>query len=681
MKYRREIDGLRALAVFPVIMFHAGFEAFSGGFLGVDIFFVISGYLITTIILSEKQQNTFTLTGFYERRARRILPALYLMMFICLPLAWQYLFPSDFKIFSTSLMKVATFASNFFFRTQVNYFLAPSDLFPLLHTWSLAVEEQFYVLFPIFLLLTWELGKLRTISLLVVIAIFSLVFADLGSLYFPAATFYLLPTRAWEFLIGTFAAYFLLNKGNFNSNKFLSESMSALGLAAIVFAIFYYDRDTPYSTLFILIPTLGTAGIIFFCTPKIIIGKLLGNKVLVGIGLISYSAYLWHQPLFAFARHSSINELSTPIRVMISCLTLLLAYLSWRFVEKPFRDRHFISRKTIFILSALGAFLFVAIGQLGTYFGGFENRFSSKTNALLNAYRWQDFENLECNSKTDINLYCLGNRENIIGALLGDSHSQALALELDKALNSKRLGMEHFIGVPIFNAYEFRYKRKGFKNISDAEKIYQHIHLSKNIQYVVLSSRWTIMLEETRFNNGEGGLEHYIPYTREIMENGKLVRHSKEKREQLMSKNYKTTITRYLQLGKKIFLIYPVPEVGWNVRTTLAKLKMNLDNTDLSTSHELFKSRNKKVYDIFDSIGEHPNLVRIKPEELLCDTFIKNRCATHFNGKPFYDDDDHLSSAATSWVVNRIVRHIPPTLNTGSDNSSPAPSKVHLRHE
>lgn len=159
MEYRREIDGLRALAVIPVILFHAGFQAFSGGFVGVDVFFVISGYLITSIILIEKQANTFTLSGFYERRARRILPALFVVMFACLPFAWLWLMPADMKDFSQSLMAVSGFASNVLFWQSSGYFQTAAELKPFLHTWSLAVEEQYYVLFPIFLLLSWKLGK------------------------------------------------------------------------------------------------------------------------------------------------------------------------------------------------------------------------------------------------------------------------------------------------------------------------------------------------------------------------------------------------------------------------------------------------------------------------------------------------------------------------------------------
>lgn len=209
MKYRREIDGLRALAVVPVILFHAGFQFFSGGFIGVDIFFVISGYLITTIIIAELDTKSFSIIKFYERRARRILPALFLVLFTCIPFAWLWLFPPDMKKFSQSLIAVSTFSSNIFFGFTGGYFDPAAELNPLLHTWSLAVEEQFYVFFPVFLLLTWGLGKRNILILLSLVFVVSLVLAQIYVFKQPVAAFYLLPSRGWELLVGAFVAFYL----------------------------------------------------------------------------------------------------------------------------------------------------------------------------------------------------------------------------------------------------------------------------------------------------------------------------------------------------------------------------------------------------------------------------------------------------------------------------------------
>jgi peptidoglycan/LPS O-acetylase OafA/YrhL len=223
MDYRREIDGLRALAVLPVILFHAGFETFSGGFVGVDVFFVISGYLITTIILAELEQGKFSIVNFYERRARRILPALFLVMLVCIPFAWVSLTPADLNSFAKSLVAVPLFVSNVFFWRDGGYFETAAELKPLLHTWSLAVEEQYYVLFPLFLMLFWRLGKRLILVSLGLVFVASIAIAQWGAYAQPTAAFFLLPTRGWELLIGAFAAFYLAQANRKDYGQTISE--------------------------------------------------------------------------------------------------------------------------------------------------------------------------------------------------------------------------------------------------------------------------------------------------------------------------------------------------------------------------------------------------------------------------------------------------------------------------
>lgn len=237
MKYRAEIDGLRALAVVPVILFHAGFELFSGGFVGVDVFFVISGYLITTILIEDIENQRFSIVNFYERRARRILPALFFVMLCCLPLAWMLLLPNQMKDFAQSLVAVSLFASNILFWRESDYFSAAAEDKPLLHTWSLAVEEQYYILFPVFLFLAWRFGKNRVFWMVVVFAAISLALSEWGWRNRPVANFYLAPTRAWELLAGSIAAFIVQKRGVEKNNTF-----ALLGLVAIIFSIFAYDE-------------------------------------------------------------------------------------------------------------------------------------------------------------------------------------------------------------------------------------------------------------------------------------------------------------------------------------------------------------------------------------------------------------------------------------------------------
>jgi peptidoglycan/LPS O-acetylase OafA/YrhL len=386
MKYRAEIDGLRAVAVIPVILFHAGFEFFSGGFVGVDIFFVISGYLITTIILSEKEQGTFSLINFYERRVRRILPALFLVMLFSLLFAWLWLLPSDMKDFSQSLIAVSTFYSNIFFWQESGYWAAANELKPLLHTWSLAVEEQYYFIFPLFLMLMWRFRKRWILSTFLIIAIISILFAQWGAHNKPTMNFFLLLSRGWELAIGaSIAFYFLYRKQTIRrllSHKSVDELLSLVGLLMIGYAVYAFDKTIPFPSFYALVPTIGAGLIILFSSPETLVGRLLGTKPLVGIGLISYSAYLWHQPLFAFARHRTLEQPSELIFAALAVLSFPLAFLSWRFVEKPFRKKGKISRKTVFAFAFSGSVMFIAIGLAGQMTNDFDNR-STKSKLTL----------------------------------------------------------------------------------------------------------------------------------------------------------------------------------------------------------------------------------------------------------------------------------------------------------
>ncbi|HPQ96790.1 MAG TPA: acyltransferase, partial [Thiolinea sp.] len=300
MQYRKEIDGLRALAVVPVVLFHAGVPGFGGGFVGVDVFFVISGYLITTLLLEALVQGDFSLVSFYERRARRILPALFLMLLVCLPPAWWLLLPHELAGFGRSLVAVALFSSNILFWQESGYFAPDAELVPLLHTWSLALEEQFYLLFPLLLLAGWRLGLRRLAWLLGGIGVFSLVLAELGWRLVPDANFYLLPGRAWELLAGAGCALYRHSRPGEEGSS--GPWLAGMGLVLLLGAVLWFDRGLPFPGLYALIPVGGTVLLILYASPDRGIGRVLACPLLVGIGLISYSAYLWHQPLLVFTR-------------------------------------------------------------------------------------------------------------------------------------------------------------------------------------------------------------------------------------------------------------------------------------------------------------------------------------------------------------------------------------------
>jgi peptidoglycan/LPS O-acetylase OafA/YrhL len=392
MEYRKEIDGLRALAVLPVILFHAGFTAFSGGFVGVDIFFVISGYLITTIIVTEMEQGSFSLLNFYERRARRILPALFFVMLCTLPFAWLWMLPHDLKIFSESLIAVPLFSSNVLFYLTSDYFDTASELKPLLHTWSLAVEEQYYVLFPLFLIFFWKLGKKWIIHLLLAFSVASIVAAQTVSSTHPSLAFYMLPTRGFEILVGTLISLFVNYKsGAISVSHSVGQSVSIAGLMLIFYAIFQFDKNTPSPGLYTLIPTIGAGLILVFSSNKNLVGKLLGSKIFSGIGLISYSAYLWHQPLLAFARLRSIDKPTDIILALLCLSSLALAYLTLNYVENPFRKKSNVSIKTILASTIIASSLFITIGMIGYKNIGFPQRLNFGT---LDFSKESEFKNI-----------------------------------------------------------------------------------------------------------------------------------------------------------------------------------------------------------------------------------------------------------------------------------------------
>ncbi|MDH5229689.1 MAG: acyltransferase [Gammaproteobacteria bacterium] len=454
MQYRREIDGLRAIAVLPVILFHAGFEIFSGGYIGVDVFFVISGYLITTIILQEQDSGKFSIARFYDRRARRILPALFVVMIVCIPFAWTLMLPSQFKAFSESLVAVIIFVSNILFWQQSGYFAAAAEEKPLLHTWSLAVEEQYYVFFPIFILLFWRMGKSNLMYLIIVITAISFSLAEYASRFHPNANFFITPTRAWELLVGSLAAFILFKKTIKPNSIF-----SSLGVLLIIISIFVYDDGAPWPSMYSLAPVLGTMLIILYTGKNSLAYKMLSMRFFVGIGLISYSAYLWHQPLFAFARIQSVGEPSQFLMGTLAFVSLVLAYFTWRFVEKPFRNREKMSLKALTLYTAPTAAIIVAIGFFGVSTKGKEDMWLSSvsdetkmTYALLKEPRDNPRHLNECNfrvrsitTKIEQQLAECKKQKGQGIAILGDSH----AIDLYGAISSNLNKNDFVIGISI----------------------------------------------------------------------------------------------------------------------------------------------------------------------------------------------------------------------------------------
>ncbi|WP_341213286.1 acyltransferase family protein [uncultured Limimaricola sp.] len=370
--YRTEIDGFRALAVLPVISYHAAIGPFSGGFVGVDVFFVLSGYLITGLIVEDLEQDRFSIVQFYERRARRLLPALCLVLVICLPFAWALMIPEQLAGFARSLLATGLFASNILFWRESDYFGPAAEEKPLLHTWSLGVEEQFYVLFPLLLMLVWRHGGRSWIRpILAVAALASLLLSEWGARHYPDANFYLLPSRGWELLAGALCALMPSTRSRWDGVAAL------IGIGLVLGAMLAYDSTTPFPSIHALVPVGGTVLILRFAVTGTFVAKLLSTRPLVLIGLISYSAYLWHQPLMAFARLQWWIPQGSGLMAVMAGLSLALAYPTWRFVEAPFRGarpRALPGRRALFAGSGGVLATMIALGSIGHLANGFPSR-------------------------------------------------------------------------------------------------------------------------------------------------------------------------------------------------------------------------------------------------------------------------------------------------------------------
>ena len=361
--YRPEIDGLRALAVVSVILFHAGLPGFPGGFVGVDIFFVISGFLITLILMRDIERGQFSVLKFYERRARRILPALFLVTAVTGPFAWAVMLPSQRQALAESWAALALFMSNLLFGAQLGYFSPDAAERPLLHTWSLSVEEQFYVFFPLLLLLCWKLGRRVPLWTTVLLGIASLSLAQYGSWRDPSLNFFFTGSRVWELMAGALAALAERQWGR------QSRDLPALaGFAALALPLFLFQETTLSPSLSTAIPVLGTAMVLFFGRSGTRTAQALSLKPVVAVGLVSYSAYLWHQPLFAIARIARASDPSPGVMLLLVLATFALAALSWRYVEMPFRRRPgplLPRRATLFAASLAGLAMMLGLGVAG----------------------------------------------------------------------------------------------------------------------------------------------------------------------------------------------------------------------------------------------------------------------------------------------------------------------------
>ena len=343
MKYRPEIDGLRTIAILSVIFYHAKIIVFEikileGGFIGVDIFFVISGYLITSLIINELNYNgSFNFINFYKKRIKRIIPALIVVMIVSFPIAWIYLLPSALSEYSKSILYSLGFVSNFYFLISGQEYGAESALLkPFLHTWSLSIEEQFYILYPIFLVLVNKYLNKFFFEVLLLTIFVSFFLATNLSFSKPHISFYILPTRAWELMTGSIIAYLEIKKIKIIKNQYKNKIIY-LATICIFYSIFFFNESTWHPSYMTLFPVIGTALLLVTKDKNNFIIKILSSNFFVKIGLISYSLYLWHFPIFSFARIIGISESNILFKLILILISIILSFVTFKYVEKPAR--------------------------------------------------------------------------------------------------------------------------------------------------------------------------------------------------------------------------------------------------------------------------------------------------------------------------------------------------------
>lgn len=645
MKYRSEIDGLRAIAVVPVILFHAGFEIFSGGFVGVDVFFVISGYLITTIIINEMDEGKFSLLNFYERRARRILPALFFVVLCCIPFAWYLLLPSDMKDFAQSLVAVATFSSNILFWRESGYFDTAAELKPLLHTWSLAVEEQFYILFPLFLMVAWRFGKRAIVWALIALFVISLAAAHWGAYNKPAATFFLLPTRAWELLIGSFAAFYL-QRSSLKTPLWLNNLLSSVGLLAILYAVFAFDEATLFPSLYALVPTVGTVLVILFALKGTLAHTLLCLRSVVAVGLISYSLYLWHQPVFTFWRHYNVFDPTHAQMLVLSLLCVPLAAFTHRYVESPFRHRiRLISQKKLYILSSLLMFSISIAGAAGHLTLGFPQRLNENQHAFIAQGEPVSFT-------CDEGILCqLGSIEgNFSGvAFIGDSHMGRYAYLLNthfENTNSNALFLAKGWCAPVIRLVSNISSRCGGHNRQEYDEALFSIIHNSDIHTVVLAAEWA------NYTTGYRYLSEpmLMDFTGDGVANLSTERNWIEFQSALLE-----TFSLLSGNNKRVLIVHPVPEYDFLVprAAVLANLR-GMDTRNWALARSAYDIRNEGVFRAFDALGDR--VAFLGTWNYLCEQ--ENCLPFDERGFPLYNDSNHLVAQGMRDIVSAIIESI-----------------------
>ena len=671
ISYRPEIDGLRAIAVLPVILFHAGFSLFNGGFVGVDVFFVISGYLITSIILKDLDQKKFTLKNFYTRRIKRILPALIVIITFSFFFSIFLLPPEELKSFSKSVISALTFWSNFLFSFETDYFDIIAEYKPLLHTWSLSIEEQFYILYPLFFILLFKINRKLLLLCIIFISLSSLFITQLDMDSFNShkifnknslsfATSFMMPFgRIWELGLGGLCSYFLYYHSNLLNcikNKNLLELFSFLGLFLIFLSIFILDRNFPYPSFYTLMPCVGTALIIIFCQKNILIYNLLSLKFLVFIGLISYSAYLIHFPFFTFLNFS-LYDFNTLHYIFFIFSIFVLAFINWKFIEVPARS-NITTKKLLTIIIFIYFILLISAYYIFNK-NGLENRAAFKLPKHIEKSFDRSKKGDDCfdikyiHEKKNNKNYCIigkKNKKEIDFIVLGDSHIISFYPLLNElSLNNNKKGL--FVGysgcIPFMGVYPNRTDQKEL-NCNELNNSVFNLVNELNIKNLILLSRWTYYTEKDILgtNFQPIGLS---PNTNPSMLDSK----------NAFKYGLNYTLNEYNKKNIKVFIVEQAPHQTTNPKLFYyhaLKYKNEVKLLDKLKSHSISLNQHNELQKFVslnfkEAKNKYKNLYIVSFDNVLCSNKEK-KCVFGNKNTSYYLDRDHLSTNGVKLLKN-----------------------------
>ena len=671
--YRPEIDGLRAISILPVVFFHSGYQLFSGGYIGVDVFFVISGYLITSIILKLQSKKQFSLLNFYSRRAKRILPSLLLLISISLVTAVYIVPPEEFLVISKSALSSLFFFSNFFFTYNSGYFDISSEYQPLLHTWSLSIEEQFYILFPFFLIFLSKYKTKTLLKIILIIIVFSISFAQWSGnlqlnypfyeenfLFYSKSEFssFMMPFgRIWELFIGSAAAIYILNKKKDNDyfSKFQKNLFSFFGIILILYSVFFFDNNTYYPSFNTLIPCVGTLILIFFADQKTIIGKILSNKILVKLGLISYSLYLIHFVFFSFLRYELYIFGENYYKdIFIFFITFLVSYLFWKYYEKPVRN----SKKNYIYYYLIILSLFIIIfSSIIIKSDGLNKRDRFFLTKKINESFQRSANGKNCFDivyKEKLDKICkFGvDKEKYDFILFGDSHSISYFDFFENYAQKNNLKGIYFgySGcAPVLGVYSIR----NDQNIRDCNRLNKDVMKTVKklkIKNLILISNWTYYTDGG-YQSNKFSLLSKVP-------NGQS---NKDISRDAFSYGLKKTINLYEKLGTNLILIKQTPEQKYNSKHLYYKIEKLKDKEKMKKIREFSISKikhlklQKFVNDEFDLYLNKNNVKFIDLSERFCK---KETCYLGSKDGAFYIDKSHISNLGIKLISNTLYKKL-----------------------